>query len=1027
MSARLLALAGLLCLLSYALEVPIAVDNPAGFQGRRAVYVGIPFAPGTLTSTVGLEIFSGEQQVPAQITVLNRYPGSQDIRWLACDFRPELSGEKRQQFVLRDRPVAPSNIGLQPVVSISSNEEAFQINTGVALFVINRRNYSFLESVQPAGAPQRAMPESGAYFVTAEGVCYRAAGQPERLLLEEAGPERAVVCAEGWFVNEQGGQFCRYLLRSHFYAGSSEVKVYFTFLITGGTAEARFRDIGFVVPGQYQRLNIGGADGESAGRYLLQYEYDKYLIGESDRPSVWREQGDGEAAPGWLRGDDTLLYVEDFRENFPNELEARPEALIYHFWPAHGVAKPERAVTDANRQYLWYCHEGQVLDFQAPPAYWDIGDDYEKRYFREGRIESCLGLAKTAVLRIDFAATGDEFPAVWSQPPTALPDPKWVCASTVLGPAHHYDPENFPEIERYLAERWILERKLARETPPGDFGKWNYGDGHTAWNKELGRWDDLYRTWKGYHHVSGSVPWLLTLRKGDTEYMHWAVAVSRHLMDIDICNWSTPESEAPTTPELQWSRKIKGGLNDYKGLSHWHAGTRVHDYNTQTEFMLLYFFLTGDRRGLEVATMWGDSAKKNFRKAHASREGTGVTSSLVDLYLGTGDASYLELAQKFITAVLDSQITTPQLPSSALIPGSFPGWPVYAPGMQKYWLLTKDQRTEQAIVAWADAYIAGYGDASSGGSKLHDYINILTLAWRITGREHYLSHAAWLLELFLYRYNTSDLQARAPMNSVEYFMMERIPLYMAAVRDFGRQPQALALCRGQCDTPFQVTSHAKLGTYEFLLKGDGKPFSLQAGFTTRDGQERTVTLLAPGRCQLYSGKLTLGDQRSCNFEITVDPAEDGVYLLRVEPEVSNLRLITRLPRISPNGSMYNTTGFAEVCFMLKEAGEFRLHLKARMPNYQTYLQLSDAQGVIRHTIPYYAPRDGAEKVFTCQLAPGLWRLGGQFGTVKPQMSCNGQEIELVAPTPADWFQPAPEDLQERPGQSASQAVLKLLK
>ncbi|NLG05951.1 MAG: hypothetical protein GX567_19310, partial [Clostridia bacterium] len=75
MSARFLALACLLCSLSYALEVPIAVDNPAGFQGRRAVYVGIPFAPGTLSSPERLGIYAGEQQLPAQFTVLNRYPG----------------------------------------------------------------------------------------------------------------------------------------------------------------------------------------------------------------------------------------------------------------------------------------------------------------------------------------------------------------------------------------------------------------------------------------------------------------------------------------------------------------------------------------------------------------------------------------------------------------------------------------------------------------------------------------------------------------------------------------------------------------------------------------------------------------------------------------------------------------------------------------------------------------------------------------------------------------------------------------
>ena len=151
--------------------------------------------------------------------------------------------------------------------------------------------------------------------------------------------------------------------------------------------------------------------------------------------------------------------------------------------------------------------------------------------------------------------------------------------------------------------------------------------------------DDLYRTWKGYHHVSGSVPWLLTLRKGDTDICtgQWqsrAICGYRYLQLVHA-------GIRNRRPELQWSRKIKGGLNDYKGL----ALVPAPECMTTTPRPNSCSCTSSSLVTVAVwkSPRWGDSPKRISQGAF--REGTGVTSSLVDLYLGTGDASYLELAQ----------------------------------------------------------------------------------------------------------------------------------------------------------------------------------------------------------------------------------------------------------------------------------------------------------------------------------------------------------------------------------------------
>ena len=116
-------------------------------------------------------------------------------------------------------------------------------------------------------------------------------------------------------------------------------------------------------------------------KYLLQYDYGKYLVSSLKSPKAWQKKGDGRQAPGWAAADDFRIAVADFAETFPNELEIRPDAVVYHFWPAHGVKNPEFKVTDANRQYLRYCHEGKILNFAPPREYWDVGDKYIHRYF----------------------------------------------------------------------------------------------------------------------------------------------------------------------------------------------------------------------------------------------------------------------------------------------------------------------------------------------------------------------------------------------------------------------------------------------------------------------------------------------------------------------------------------------------------------------------------------------------------------------------------------------------------------------
>ena len=165
----------------------------------------------------------------------------------------------------------------------------------------------------------------------------------------------------------------------------------------------------------------------------------------------------------------------------------------------------------------------------------------EYRYLRSARHANAMGLAKTHELLLEFepaaapaAAVGPLSPAVraFLDPPCAMAAPAWMCASGVFGMLQPHSPEQFPEYERLLSENFDAEARLQAATR--DYGMWNYGDGHTAWDTARGRWQDVYRVWRNTHHGCCRVPWLLYARSGDPKYLRAGVRNARHVLDLDF-------------------------------------------------------------------------------------------------------------------------------------------------------------------------------------------------------------------------------------------------------------------------------------------------------------------------------------------------------------------------------------------------------------------------------------------------------------------------------------------------------------
>lgn len=974
-------------------NINITAFNEGEVSGQSHVRTGIPFKKGHLKDIGDFAVVSDGKELPAQFEVLSRYPDG-SARWVSADFAAHFNGKKEQVFTLK----TSGGKGAAGNLSLRENSTDYLIDTGRSRFIIGRKTFFFA-------------PEDGKsidlFFRDGSGKLFSAAkGRLESAQITVSGNVRTSARLEGWFGSDDGAKSCRYILHLDFYSGSSTVRSGFTFIITEEKDKARFSEITLAVPGKYTEGEIGGLSGNAVGKYLLQYAYDKYLCGTLQSPKAYSEQGDGKYAPGWIRGGKTAVVIEDFKENFPGELALTENNILCHLWPAHGVAKPDRKITSANRQYLWFCHENKILDFNPPEEYLK-GDGYGKHYIKEAAEESCLGLAKTMYCRIDFDAQKN-LSGFFLAPPTALPAREQVASSGVFGPMKAYDPAANPVEEALIERRFKLERKLAGSTGPGDFGKWNYGDGHSIWRVKDNRWDDSWRTWKGYHHASGSVPWILALRKTGLEEFKRAVAVSRHLSDIDICHYETDNSIARSRKKYAVSGKIKGGLNDYKGLTHWHAGDRLFDYNAQTEYALTWWYITGNRRGLETAKMWGDAAVKHFHRTWDRREGTGTAAALVDLYYAIPDKRYLEIAGKFIGHVLRTQTPDNALPSGHLQSGALVGWANYAPGLRKYYELTGDKKVADAICRWADAFMNGYGDTTSIGAKLHDCIDVMAYAWKISGNKKYLEHGRWLLDNYIYLYASDDPAKCKPMESVEYFMTERIPVFLAAQEEYGGKITPVPLEKGLPEFSYRSAGKPKNGDSTIFLLGDGKPFTIDAGVIASNTTPVTISLESTDGKIISQYKLKTDKTKQGNCRITVDPAPEGVYVLKARKQLVSLRLRCRLKQSAPAETIYSCSGGGSFVFEVPEAGTLEWKCRPRLTVYPVFAALSSQNGQLKEKPVYwrfYAPRDGEEKRFRIKAKPGLWKLSGIFAPMPANLKINRKPVKFLSPSYDKYFNP----------------------
>lgn len=746
---------------------------------------GVPLPRGGVSDAKNVRLTdSAGKEIPAQFEALAHWsPTRESIKWLRVAFNaPSVAGRSaRYRLAFGEGVAAPT---VSNPVKVNEDDSKVTVDTGAVAFAVSKRAGGWLMSVRRGGKEVYASGKmDGPYVTDHTGAVFRATlDRNPSVAVEEAGPIRAVIRAESWNLRDKsvgstrkspaGERANKTILRYYAYAGQPWIELHWTFIVTVDTDAVRFKDIGLRLTGTgtgHVGLD-GGRDIALGDGYLLQKKADFCTV-RTETGNGHEVVATGKHAPGWAYVDNFGVFVRDFWQMFPKELEVRQGVITVHAWPGHGEYNedwfiepeeepgpdvPHEQIAGPNgvRIYPRYIqnsekwHHGPLLDFSYPD-WWrnpNMAGTVEKESWLD-RFTGCgnraweswvlyskaialgpvkfhaAGTSRTHEMLLDFGgdgreaaaarrATFDAAPHVW------LEDPKWLEETQVFGPVN---------VE--AAKSWSAPQKAgwARVAESSYFGLWTHGNLPEYWAQN--GYAAIYRTYAGGGHYGGILTdWLIYMCTGDAEHLRFARAQTSQYRDVHVVHYTTPEFM-----NLPLESKKSLGCVTLMSPYPWFQGG---DGWVSTTQLIYDYYLRGDLRSREVLQY---HISPTVRTARGSLDrGCGVVmKQLLDWYAHSWQPEAAAKIEEIVAWIVRSDPTA-KVSRSSPTPLNWTNF------MPQYVELAKDptlplrHREEMVnfIKSWADEDAKGddfraYGQGLGPG-------NLLACSWRETGDTKYL-------------------------------------------------------------------------------------------------------------------------------------------------------------------------------------------------------------------------------------------------------------------------------------------------
>ena len=651
-------------------KVRLSVSGTKGIPHQNApITQGVPLPKGALHNLDSVWVEDGDgQPISAQFRTLSRWEDG-SLKWVLADFSADVPAEGRVDYAFcygQKSTSIPSNGTIQ----IDESDDRITVCTGPLRFVVNRRQFSLIESAELGNVDAAGgfLPE---YEVVSEGVpsggeawvricesfdstegkryiygmggdCLASLAKDDYTVeLEEVGPLRAVIKCSGSFEADipmhhyAGYRPFQLVTRIYAYAGQTHLRVLHTVVMACNPRETEVEEIALRVPVSLKNpvrfraasLRRTEDDLNPDEAILLHQRSDNQFLLERQRVGEHRIVAEGERTEGWMTIEDNQVGVGVGLRYMPEEY---PKALR-----TTGTGKGIDV-------YLWKGVDGKRLSLKryAEEMSWGEG---------EGVYADGTGTAKTSEFFVCFykVAEREEIPDRLRgllTPPHVAVDPEWMAQCEVTGGFAPANAKQFPESERMMTGflDWLTRNiQLGRW-----YGFFDWGDALVTWEQEAndwrfyGRWGWCNSEWDPRHGV-----WIQYLRTGRADYFRLGESMTRHSADVDTCHFH------PFRPYMV------GGCFRH---STDHFGDESCTSHTFLDGWMDYYYLTGDLRTYEVLReagefflryRWTEDPTYSF----SLRSIANVLRGLLYLYEITGESRFLERAEEVYTVIARGQ------------------------------------------------------------------------------------------------------------------------------------------------------------------------------------------------------------------------------------------------------------------------------------------------------------------------------------------------------------------------------------
>lgn len=729
-------------------EIKLTVTERAGVaRSGNHVTGGLPLPLGAVKDVGTLSLIrrsgTGDQPVPAQFVVRQKWLHDDSVRWATVHFVASAAGGGKTEYVVR---VAKAEPFAYPIKAQAAGDRV-TVDTGAIRFVVVRNNFNVIDqaSFDPTGqgkyaaavlAPGKARlkcnVQVGKYKVEKKKAMLDVVGDPadvvakaDKLELEENTPGRAVVKVTGTFMDGITPTL-DFVCRIYALSGSATVRVAFT-VVNRSAKEWRdfvgVNELALELPVslgdalQYTISNSDGADasgplaaGESAG-IIQPYSEDYTLTGAA--------KGAGHAKSlltrrlGWaaLTGKDVaaVVGIRNFWQLHPKGLEVRGDGtLSLQIVPKQDkkVEVPSGVVSQA--------------DTQAP-------------FFAGG--------ARTHELLIGFCPAGQQVAAVAMgvvDPLLAAAETAWYCqGSKAEGPLFDCNPENFkPEYREAIAAfdkhasdslgECAGKTRRAGSRGTEEYGFFNYGAGTEAKGDEYITPNDWLNTrWDGNYYDFPRATLVHFWRTGDLNAWDIAEAAALHLADVDIAHIYPGNS------------KLNGIERTCPNRGHFRQwwpgepfGVSGNMDSTKSQSLYDLYHMTGDAWYLDCGLL-----VSNYCMNHtggALRAIGNRAKGLINAYEQTGDKKYLAEASDWLNKQL-----VPRSPLQAWDQNWMYG--LAGEGLFDLFRLTGEDKWAKTAVNCCDSLVNKFWKPGKATAPLAGFtLNCFGYAYELTGNEDYL-------------------------------------------------------------------------------------------------------------------------------------------------------------------------------------------------------------------------------------------------------------------------------------------------